>query len=108
MTKPISDERMAERARDVAKYGAYEDIDNLLTTLANRVDHLRTERDEAKAALARVTDDSMVERLIDALVMTRLSDHAGTDMRLISEAAGKVLAAIRAVAAVEQTEGDNR
>ncbi|MGC5078461.1 hypothetical protein [Agrococcus sp. DT81.2] len=57
------------------------------------------ERDRAEAALARLTDDSMADHLTDALVMTRLSDHAGTDMRLINEAAGKVLAAIRAVAA---------
>jgi hypothetical protein len=52
-----------------------------------------------EAALARVTDDGMAERLADALVMTGLSDHAGTDMRLINEAAGKVLAVIRAIAA---------
>lgn len=39
-------------------------------------------------------------KVIDALVMTRLSDFAGTDMGVIEQAADAVLAALRAAGGV--------
>lgn len=46
-------------------------------------------------------------KVIDALVMTRLSDFAGTDMGVIEQAADAVLAALRAAGVVGQ-EGESR
>lgn len=46
-------------------------------------------------------------KVIDALVMTRLSDFAGTDMGVIEQAADAVLAALRAAGVVAQ-EGESR
>lgn len=46
-------------------------------------------------------------KVIDALVMTRLSDFAGTDMGVIEQAADAVLAALRAASAVTE-QGENR
>ena len=37
--------------------------------------------------------ESMRDRVIDVLVMTKLSDHAGTDLRLVEGAADALLAA---------------
>jgi len=65
----------------------------------------------AEAALARVTDDSMAERIRDELAHTTIgSGYYQTSVATdeAAEMAEWVLAEIRAVAAGEQTEGDER
>lgn len=105
--EPMSDKRLAiirrgAQALDehVAKGGAINWAEGVVPELLAEVDRLR-------AALARVTDDSMAERIRDELAHTTIgSGYYQTSVATdeAAEMAEWVLAAIRAVAAGEQTE----
>lgn len=76
--------------------------DETLAELRSRANTYMTERDEARAALARVTDDSMAETIRDELAHVTIGSgyyqtSVGTDEA--DEMAGWVLTAIRAAAA---------
>lgn len=59
-----------------------------------RAEKAETERDVARAALPLLTAAPSATRdeVVDALVMTRLSDYAGTDMAVITQTADRLLA----------------
>lgn len=53
-----------------------------------------------------MTEQELKKELIDALVMTRLSDFAGPDMRVIEDAIAKLMPIVLR-ARIEQTEAQD-
>src|SRR5690554_5800776 len=90
----------------ISMHGEYSDHtinDDFICTRCDVLDEDALIEDRNKwRALAHAVQQPNRDAVIDALVMTRLSDHAGTDMQLIEQASDAVLAAL----AVPATPGE--